>query len=183
MFRLIFIFITVVIFGEAFGQRDKSLPSISGTNATSDTDYVILKSFVLKTTNYLIDKHPLFWAKQQVETNLLKTDTLLDTTTKRQKIYYYNKDYGLFQILTKSIKPGNLQRGTKVYDTQNNIIFDEWLDEQTNTIKRIRRGYDEYNNMVFECTVWQEVGIGRLIIMNKFKKPFYYKKNVCNCDF
>ena len=183
MYKLTFVFITLLIFGEAFGQRDKSLPSISGTNATSDTDYVNLKSFVLKTTNYLIDKHPLLWAKEQVETNLLKTDTLLDTATKRQKIYYYSKDFGLFQILTKSIKPGNLQRGTKVYDTQNNIIFDEWLDDQTNTIKRIRRGYDENNIMVFECTVWQEVGIGRLIIMRKFKKPFYYKGNVCNCDF
>ena len=183
MFKLTFILIAVLIFGETFGQRDKSLPTISGIEATSDTDYVNLKSFVLKTTSFLIDKHPLLFVREQVETNLLKTDTLLDTTTKRQKIYYYNKDYGLFQILTKSIKPGNLQRGTKVYDRQNNLIFDEWLDDETNTIKRIRRGYDENNIMLFECTVWQEVGIGRLIIMNRTKKPFYYKKNVCNCDF
>ena len=183
MLKLLFIIITLSFGSKTFSQWDKSLPSVSGINFTTDSDYSNLKSFIFKTTGYVISKHPLFWVKEEIENNLLKTDTLFDSATQRRKVYYYSKDFGLFQIMTTSTDRRNFMRGTKIYDNQNNLIFDEWLDNATNTIKRIRRGYDDYNNMLFECVVWQEVGIGRLTIMNKFKKPIMYNKRVCNCDF
>ena len=141
MLKYLFIFLCLLKFDNVFGQRDKSLPWVSG-GIYKDSCYIKLKSTITKATAYKFDKHPLIWAREQVQVNLLKTDTTYDDTLRRKTVYYFSKQGHIIQIVTTSTEIGNKMERTKIYDESNNLIFWENLEQNRNTVMRMRRGYD-----------------------------------------
>jgi hypothetical protein len=168
-------------FCQTYGQRDKSLPWVS-RNIYGDSCYVNAKATIMKLTGYKFDKHPLIWARDQVQMNLQKTDTTFDDTVKRKTVYYYSKQGNIIQIVTTSTVPRNKMERTKIYDNQNNLIFRENLEQSRNTVMRMRRGYDDFNHLLFECIYW-ETPIARLEIFPLNKKSVMLNKPNCDCDF
>jgi len=140
-----------------------------------------MKVAITKSTGYTFKEHPLQWAKDQIESSLLKTDTAFNDSLKRTTIYYYNKQGNLIQIVTTGTLGNQKLEWTKVFDEQNNLIFWENLTNR-NTAMRIRRGYDEYNRLLFECKYF-ETPIAKLKIYPNEAKPIFYQKQVCDCDF
>lgn len=181
MLKYLFIFLCVFQFDNVFGQRDKSLPWVS-RNIYDDSCYVNVKSAIAKLTDYKFDKHPLIWAKEQVQNNLEKTDTTFDDTLHRKTIYYYAKTGHLVQIVTTSTIQSNKMERTKIFDNSDNLIFWENLEENRNTVMRIRRGYDDFNRLVFECVYW-ETPLARLKIFPYERQMVRYDKPNCDCDF
>jgi hypothetical protein len=181
MLKYSFIFFCLLQFDNAFGQRDKSLPWVSG-GIYKDSCFIKLKSTVTKMTGFEFDKHPLIWVREQVQSNLQKTDTTYDDTLNRKTVYYYSKQGRIIQIVTTSRDPTNKMEWTKVYDDSNNLIFWENLEQNRNTVMRIRRGYDDFSRLLFECA-YLETPIARLKIFPIDKNLVRYDKSVCDCDF
>ena len=181
MLKLPFIFFFLLQFDQTFGQRDKSLPGV-GHNIYGDSCYANVKSTITKLTEYKFDKHPLIRAREQVQNNLEKTDTTFDDTLHRKTVYYYAKTGHLIQIVTTSTILKNKSEQTKIFDDSNNLIFWEILEESRNTVMRIRRGYGDFNQLVFECVYW-ETPIARLKIFPYEKQIVRYDKPNCDCDF
>lgn len=181
MLKFFFISFSFLTFDKAYGQRDKSLPWAS-RNIYGDSCYVKVKSTITKLTEYKFDKHPLIWARERLQKSFEKTDTTFDDHLQRKNIYYYAKNGHLIQIITKSTISGNKMERTKIFDNSDNLIFWENLDENRNTVMRIRRGYDDFNRLIFECMYW-ETPLARLKIFPAEKQMVMYDKPVCDCDF
>lgn len=181
MLKYLFISFSVLLFGEAYAQRDESLPWVS-RNIYGDSCYANVKSTITKLTEYRFEKHPLVWAREQVQCNLGKTDTTFDDTLLRKTVYYYAESGHLIQIIVSSTVPGNKMEWTKVFDESDNLIYWEILEENRNTVMRVRRGYDDFNRIVFECVYW-ETPIARLKIFPYEKQMVKYEKAICDCDF
>lgn len=181
MLKHFLIFFFLLHFTNVFGQRDKLSPQV-GHTIYGDSCYVHVKSRITELTNYEFDKHPLEWARDQVENNLLKTDTTYNDTLDRKTVYYYSKQGSLIQIITSSTIEQDKSLRTKIYDIFNNLIYSENLDQNRNTVMRIRRGYTDFSRLLFECLYW-ETPISRLRIFPESGKEVGYKKPVCDCDF
>lgn len=181
MSRYILISISILLSSIVYAQRDKSLPSV-GHNIYGDSCHALAKAFITRHTEYVFDKHPLIWAREQAEQHLLKTDTLYNEDRTRKTVYYYSRQHHLIQIVRSSTDQGNKSTQTKVYDKSNNLVFYEGLDEGSNTVWRIRRGYDEFSRLLFECVYW-ETPIARLTVFLDNKPPLKYKEPNCDCDF
>lgn len=164
----------------SFSQRDTSLPWVGG-DVIKPSCYPAVKKTITELTGYVFEEHPLKWVKKEIAQNLSKTDTTYDDSARLRKVYYYSKTGNIIQIISTRTDRTEGYYRTKIYDENNNLIFWENINE-TNTIMRIRRGYDEYSKLLFECTYWAEVSIMRLNIFSDGKPPVKYNFP-CNCDF
>ena len=181
MLKCFGILFTLLLCHKMYGQRDRSLPWVS-YNVYGDSCYEKVKSEITRLTEYSFGKHPLIWAREQLQDHLGKTDTTFDDTLHRKTVYYYARTGHLIQIVTTSTLQGNKSERTKIFDDSNNLVFWENLEESRNTVMRIRRGYDDLNRLLFECVYW-ETPLARLRIFPKEKQMVLYSKPVCDCDF
>jgi hypothetical protein len=181
MLKYLITIIFLLFFNNSFSQRGKELPWVSG-EIVSDSCYINIKHTITSITKYKFNKHPLLQARLQIENNLLKADSIFNDSTNSKEIYYYNRQGGLIQIESIGVHGKIKFGGTKVFDNQNNLIFWEHIYD-SNTTMRIRRGYDDFNHLIFECTYFKEVGRAKLTISSVGAKSFEYTKGVCNCDF
>src|SRR4030095_1493483 len=100
MQKLFLIFLTLILSDKLFAQKEVLYKPYSFPSFDSCKNRV--KRFIQNETEFTFDKHPLEWAQGQLDTNLLKTDTLFDDRLKRKTVFYYNKDQSLFLVMTTS---------------------------------------------------------------------------------
>lgn len=96
--------VSLLIYQVSFGQ-DQTL--FAKNTYQYDSCAQKLKALIEKQTDFKFDKHPLAWAQLQIESNLLRSDTLFNKEQKNRTIYYFNRSNSLFLIRTTSTELKN----------------------------------------------------------------------------
>ena len=170
--------VILVLYQFSFGQ-DHSLfdKNIYKLNLRSQR----VKTLIEKQTDFKFDKHPLEWAQLQIDTNLLRTDTLFDNEQKKRTVYYFNRSGSLFLIRTTSTELKNWSKRLSIYDDSGNLLLRESYLNSGALVFRKRRGFFE-SYIQFECNYY-DTPLYRLNVFSKNGRIIKPNVDVCECNF
>ncbi|MES2849732.1 MAG: hypothetical protein V4685_11800 [Bacteroidota bacterium] len=173
MFKIYFLFFAVFLCKIGLAQKEPLFNRQYHKFYDSCTKKA--RDLIQRETDYRFGMHPLEWAQEQIDSNLLKTDTLHSFNLNQITISYYNKKELLFLIVNSSSDSTNSFRRIKVFDESGNLVLNEGAGY------RLRRGYNGFKTM-FECYYF-DTPIFRFNIFSRSEKIIKPTFQVCNCNF
>jgi hypothetical protein len=169
------------LFGSKTFSQDKWLFDKFDQLRWADSCNKNAKRYIEKYTDFRFDGHPLEWAQFQLDSNLLRADTLFDKGKSDRSIYYYNKQNMLFLVRTTSTQDKNRSKRIIVYDISGNLLFKEGYGDSGNLTFRLRRGYYGIKTQ-FEC-VYFDTPMYRFWVYTKSNKVVDAPVSACECNF
>ena len=180
MQKLLLIIFTSFLFKNCFSQKEKLFEKKS-SYFWYDSCTKKAKKFIEDETDFKFELHPLEWAQHQLDSNLLRTDTLFDTKKEQLTVFYYNKDKSLFFEKTTSTEPKNWSKRIVVFDIVGNILLKEGYSDGGSLGYRLRRGYYGFATQ-FECYYF-DTPLFRFNVFSKSGKILKPNIQVCECNF